>query len=237
MKKIYHHLGTIDSTQTYAKLQLPYLDPQALTIFSANNQTKGRGRSERSWYSPPDVNLYVTFCFTLPRGHPPAHNITQIIAIALCKLLKIINVRIKWPNDLLAQKKKIGGILSELVSTEENHWMLCGVGLNVNTTSEELKNIDQAATSILEQSGQLTDRPILLDQLSDSLIDTLAIFFKEGFAPFLKEYRHFCLHKKGDLISFRERDPMQFIEIDTDGALLVQNKEGKQEKHYSGTLV
>ncbi len=236
MKKIYHHLGTIESTQTHAKQQLAFLDPQALTIFSADSQTKGRGRFERPWHSPPNVNLYVTFCFTLPPNHPPAHNITQIIALCLCKLLKNMDVKIKWPNDLLSQKKKIGGILSELISTQ-HQWMLCGVGLNINATSEELKNIDQAATSILEQTNQLTDRSILLDELSDSLIDMLAIFFKEGFAPFLQEYRDFCLHQIGDLIYFNKAEPMQFRGIDTDGALLVQNKEGKKEKHYSGTLV
>lgn len=237
MKKIYHHLGIIDSTQTHARKQLAFLDPQALTIFSASSQTKGRGRFERPWYSPPDVNLYVTFCFTLPPGHPPAHNITQIVAVALCRQLKEIGGRIKWPNDVLCEKKKIGGILSELVSHKEQQWMLCGVGLNVNATSGELKKIDQAATSILEQSGQLTELSILLDELSDSLTETLAIFFKKGFAPFLQEYRNFCLHQVGGLIYFNKAEPVQFVGVDTDGALLVQNKEGKQEKHYSGTLI
>lgn len=154
MQIIHQHYDTLSSTNDFAKKEFPHFSKDSLTIISASMQTNGRGKYERVWFSPPDMNLYVTFCF-FKEGEP--FFFTRLMSEVLQEVLKEFNLEavIKWPNDLLVSGKKIAGVLTEVVALPENVMgVAIGVGLNVNMPRELLEKVDQRATSFLEETGR-----------------------------------------------------------------------------------
>jgi BirA family biotin operon repressor/biotin-[acetyl-CoA-carboxylase] ligase len=116
------HFETIDSTNTWAKTHTENLSPDKLTVISADHQLGGRGRFNRSWISPPHKNLISTFCFF--SEFPDIRNIPQILALSALELLEEhgLKAALKWPNDINAGPKKMGGILAETSAEESCLW-------------------------------------------------------------------------------------------------------------------
>ncbi|NGX60751.1 MAG: Bifunctional ligase/repressor BirA [Chlamydiae bacterium] len=173
MKIIHHHFEILSSTNDWTKENLASFSQDCLTVVSSDEQTKGRGQFGRNWVSPPQKNLYVTFCF-FPKGemHEPL-TYTHQFAHAIAKLLEDygIHCHVKHPNDLFVEGKKIGGILSE---TSQGA-VLIGLGLNCNMTKEELAHIDQPATSLLTETGLPHSPQELLTHLRPILEEVAAV--------------------------------------------------------------
>ena len=134
------HLDTIDSTNTYAKRECHRFAPDQITCITAEMQTAGRGRFQRKWLSPKGVNLYTTFYFRLPPQTLHLTSLAQVMAFTLASLLieEKLHPKIKWPNDLMLNGKKIGGILCETTFHPDFIDIFLGVGLNVNMEKENL---------------------------------------------------------------------------------------------------
>lgn len=176
------YLDTIDSTQAYAKAHAASFAPDAITCICAEEQTQGRGRFQRTWISPPGVNLYVTFCFTLPARD--ISSLAQVMAHTVATVLKQLHPQIKWPNDVLIKNKKVSGALCETVFEKDKVHCFLGLGVNVNMAAEDLARIDQPATSLLVETGRTWDRKALLKQIQEEWGKNLTLFEKAGFAPF-----------------------------------------------------
>ena len=122
-------------------------------IVVAEAQTAGRGRRGREWVSPPRRNLY--FSVILRPELPPsrAAELTLVASIAVCDAARQagVDAGIKWPNDLLASGKKLAGILTELATEPDRvHWVVVGVGVNVNSRPEDFpEELRDEATSLL----------------------------------------------------------------------------------------
>lgn len=168
-------LDTIDSTQTHAKTHGQSFDKTKITCITAEEQTAGKGQFERKWISPRGVNLYTTFYFHLPN---PTENITEL-SILLAKCIKKVLIdnglapTMKWPNDVLVNGKKIAGVLCETIFHEKYIEIILGFGLNVNMEIEDLAKIDQAATSMKNETGRVFDKTALLKQIQIELINNL----------------------------------------------------------------
>ncbi len=172
MKKVY--LPSVDSTNLYAKRQLADFPKDSLTMIVAETQTHGRGQFEKRWISPKG-NLYVTFVSFLP-GYPA--DMTQIplkTARQIQEWLFMygITAKIKWPNDLLVNHKKIAGILCETLVHENRLAVILGVGLNVNMTEQEASQIEQPATSLRMETGRLFDLNTLIEQFPRPVDDAI----------------------------------------------------------------
>ncbi len=143
-------LESIPSTNTWAKEHALTFNPSHLTCITAEEQTGGRGRRDKKWLSPKGMNLYSTFYFVIPNSSSYLANLGQAMVLACAELLleMEVPVEIKWPNDLLAQKKKIGGVLTETIPLQSEIGVILGLGLNVNMSQELLMTIDQPATSL-----------------------------------------------------------------------------------------
>ena len=140
---VYYHLCSCDSTNSWAKRKLATFDPEIVTVVVSDCQTHGRGRYANSFFSPKG-NLFCTICVA-KKVTPFFYS--QATALAVYDLLKeqfSIDATLKWPNDFLIKGKKVGGVLVEVV----HDWTLIGIGLNVNMTQKELKQIPQKATSL-----------------------------------------------------------------------------------------
>ena len=238
MKTIY--LDTIDSTNTYAKEHANEFPKDTMTCINAEEQTKGRGRFQRSWISPKGVNLYATFYFTLPKTTLHLISLSQVMAMSLVYLLqkKGLKPEIKWPNDIRLSEKKLAGILSEIVFHQETVECFIGIGINVNLSAESLKNIDQPATSLNVETDKNWDRKELLKELQDQFANDLLRFKKEGFAPFHDEFEDLLALKGKTIRCFDGEKIWEGIchSITEEGQLNIALEDGSMHTVLSGDI-
>jgi BirA family transcriptional regulator, biotin operon repressor / biotin---[acetyl-CoA-carboxylase] ligase len=135
-------------------------------VVVADSQTGGRGRMGRTWLSPSGVNLY--FSLILRPGVPSIRvpQLTLLVAAAIHQALSALSVdfaaMIKWPNDILANGKKLCGVLCEMQSEPDcTHFVVVGIGINVNQSAFQ-PPLHESATSLFFETGQLSSRPELL---------------------------------------------------------------------------
>jgi len=144
------------------------------TVVIADRQSKGRGRSGRVWFSPQGMNLYFTVILRPELKASDASLITLMAAVATVQAVRQVTeaeASIKWPNDILVNGKKLGGILAETkIRGSIIHLLALGIGLNVNLDlsllPEELK---PCTTSLQYELGRPVPRFTLLDEILRSL--------------------------------------------------------------------
>jgi len=197
------HLDLVDSTNTYAKQHCGSFPKGQITCVTAEEQTAGRGRFQRKWVSPKGVNIYATFYFTLPANTRDMVSLSQVMAFSLASLLikEGLKPKIKWPNDLQLNGKKVSGILTETQIHKDSVAIFLGVGINVNLDQDSADQIDQPATSLLIETGKKWDKSGFLHQLQKQFIEDLKKFKEGGFAPFYKEFDH-LLALKGEMVRY-----------------------------------
>lgn len=157
---------SIDSTNLEAMRQARLGAPEGLCIV-AREQTRGRGRLDRTWQSPKDAGLYFSVVLRPQLELSAWPLITLMAALAVSDaLMKACNVRadIKWPNDLCVGERKLCGILAETVDTENGSAAIIGIGINLNTDSLPA-TVSNLATSVEAATGRQPDVERLLKEL------------------------------------------------------------------------
>lgn len=180
---------TLPSTNAYLANRLgqkPELESG--TLVAARCQTTGRGRHSRAWVSCPGRDLSFSF---LVRTEAPAEWVPALpmaVALGVADALERFGVaaRVKWPNDVLVNGRKICGLLSEYVpeASAERRTAVVGVGVNVNMSGDEAADIDRPATSILAETDAEADVDTVLDAVLDALPAWLDRWQAAGFAGF-----------------------------------------------------
>lgn len=189
MELIRQHFATLDSTNTWGKDHLGEFARDKITLITADVQTKGRGQFNRPWISPPNTNIYATFCFFMEQGRTDIVNIPQLLAIAVVDVLAKMNIQaqIKWPNDLMLSGKKFGGILCETTPVDDQLGVVLGIGINLNMELEWLNKIDQPATSLN------LNKKILFDELIMQFQKHLFVYLEKGFTPFAETLQQYLI--------------------------------------------
>jgi BirA family biotin operon repressor/biotin-[acetyl-CoA-carboxylase] ligase len=166
------------------------------TVVLADSQTHGRGRRGQPWFSPGGVNLYASVLFR-PSFHPgEAPRFSFIASLALGDAVKELGLSpaIKWPNDVLVNRKKVAGSLVECATQADAiEYLVLGVGVNVNVTTAALRAAlgpsAVAATSLCAAAGRELDRNALAAAYL-SRLDAWAYRYRtEGPAPILAAWR------------------------------------------------
>src|SRR5882672_1767601 len=157
---------SIDSTNLEAMRQARVGAAEGLCIVS-REQTRGRGRLDRSWQSPKDAGLYCSLVLRpqLEIGAWPL--ITLMAALAVSDaLIKACNLRadIKWPNDLCVNERKLCGILAETVEARDGAAVVLGIGINLKAGSLPA-TVNDLATSVEAATGKLPDSERVLREL------------------------------------------------------------------------
>ena len=199
-------LEEVDSTNL-ALQQLPR-DSQHASALIADRQTAGRGRRGRSWHSPSGCNIYLSLGW---RFTVPAAQLTQLplaVAVASARALRRAGVndcKIKWPNDLFVDGKKLAGILVELQGSVDREVLaVIGVGVNLGM-SEDLDTqavINQAWT---EMSAHIvgpiasTLRSRVCGLLLDELLEAVKAFSESGFKSFVPDWSDLDLLRGKDV--------------------------------------
>lgn len=213
------YFDEIDSTNNYAKtLVQESLYKNKLIV--ANSQTSGRGRQEKSFFSPSGTGIYMSILFD-SCDQMYKNEVTIRAATACIKAINTLSqkkVQIKWVNDLFFNGKKIGGILTESIG--ESSWIILGIGINLFTSDfpSDLENI----------AGSLNDEVLTRAQLISEITKT---FFtsKDSFFDIIKYYKENCLIL-GKEIAFMVNNKNysgRALDINERGNLVVETKEGK----------
>ncbi|MBQ4425613.1 MAG: biotin--[Lachnospiraceae bacterium] len=234
---------SIDSTNTYAKKIALQGAPDG-TMILADEQTGGRGRRGRSFYSPAGKGLYLSALYR-PNTEPArAVNLTAFAAVAVCQAIgQVSSVKpgIKWPNDIVAGGKKLCGILTEMSIEAETgalDYVVAGMGINVSQQPEDFPpDVRDIATSLLEQSGETVSRPALAAALINEL-DAMMEAWLAGGRDYHSRYVRRCLNLGREVRLIRDgRETEAFAEsVDEDFRLLVRYPDGTREAVNAGEV-
>lgn len=232
-------LDQTESTHAYAKEHLGELI--AGTLIVANAQNSGRGRHHRSWISPSGKNLYFNLLIPFENFSSIQYSqITQITAITLSRFFNELGAgtTVKWPNDILWNGKKLGGIIAELFPTKKQSILSIGIGLNINTTQQDLEIIDRPATSLFCILGKKINRELLLREIILRIEKSVHLFIKEGFSPWLESWKKMeaFFGYPGKIIQGEEVIRGTVTDINADGSLRFQTETGSILSVYSGDL-
>lgn len=191
----------VDSTNREA-FALAQAGAEHGTVVVAEEQTQGRGRLGRTWFSPPGLNLY---CSVIVKTSVPPTRFSQWLswlplatALGTAEAIEgaaLLQTALKWPNDLLVQERKIGGILCESGSTASSgSFQVIGIGLNVNGTGNDFPpDLQAASTTIRQETGRLLDRNHLVSRVLLEIEHCLAELTAEGSRRIAMAYARRCV--------------------------------------------
>ncbi|EOC1344295.1 bifunctional biotin--[acetyl-CoA-carboxylase] ligase/biotin operon repressor BirA [Cronobacter dublinensis] len=218
-------LPVIDSTNQYLMDRLSELESGDACI--AEYQQAGRGRRGRKWFSPFGANLYLSMYWRLEQGPAAAIGLSLVIGIVMAEVLHELGadqVRVKWPNDLYLNDRKLAGILVELTGkTGDAAQIVIGAGINLAMRQVESDIVNQGWIN-LQEAGIKVDRNALAVRLIEKLRSSLREFEQEGLTPFLARWEKLdnFIHRQVKLI-IGEREIYGISRgIDNQGALLLE---------------
>lgn len=219
-------LFSTSSTNTAIQSKLTHTKSPIVII--AEHQSAGRGRRGKTWLSPFGKNIYLSMSWRFNEGMSRLDGLSLVVGLAVIKMLEfaqIEGVKLKWPNDLMLNNKKIGGILLEISGDPLAECsVIIGIGLNVNVLPSRLA-IDQPWSSLKIEEGKEFDRNLLVSVLLNSLAKMLTIFAKEGFEYFYPlwnkvdwlQNREVCIYQ-GDNVDFGK-----VVGVSKSGALMLDS--------------
>lgn len=188
-------LSCVDSTNTYLKNAALHGAAEG-TVVVADAQSAGRGRLGRSFQSPAGKGVYLSVL--LRPSMPPERllPVTALTAVAVCRALREVcgaEAEIKWPNDVLLDRRKIAGILTEAVMPQEGKTCLViGIGINVAQTAEDFSPEVAALATSLRMQGKEISRETLVPPLLARLDEMYEALRSGNLQPWLAEYRRRC---------------------------------------------
>lgn len=242
-----HGFLKIDSTSREALDQAAKGAPSG-TLVCAQEQTAGRGREGRTWYSPPMSGLYFSL---LVRPKQPERYwplLTHVASIGLVRSLQDMlsggragqtpDIDIKWPNDVLLCGKKCAGILLQTQGSGENQAVVVGVGINVRSGSVP-PGMEGEATCIEDATGVVVPRRKIVVGFLQYFQNLYDAFEKGNHAELIDIWkRHSTMHSgvKIWIEEGNQRRSALTCGLDEMGALIVQTEEGTQETILAGSV-
>lgn len=206
-------------------------------FLTAESQTHGRGRRSRSWFAPPcgAVCLSVSWNFSsLPADVGALSLAIGVCALRALKQLGVGGVTLKWPNDLLVEGSKLGGILIELRAEAAGPaYAVIGIGMNValgETVKRQIESTGTRASDLVSLGMHRTDRNQVVAALIAQVVSGLTQYEQDGFSSFAAEWRAAdALAGKAVVVSSETGSINGHARgIDIDGALCLQTRDGVQ---------
>ena len=227
---------SIDSTNSELLRRAP--PTRGSAILFAERQTGGRGRRGRAWSSPLAANLYMSASRQFAGGLARLGGLSLVAGVATADALHALGyggVRLKWPNDLLAGGRKLGGILVEGGGEHAGPVRaVIGLGLNVRMPAAAAQGIEQPWTDLASLGGgDAASRNVIAGSVLDRLLAALELFEAEGLAPFLPRYERYDALRETEVeVLVGDRSHVGVASgIAADGALRVRLHDGERMFH------
>jgi BirA family biotin operon repressor/biotin-[acetyl-CoA-carboxylase] ligase len=231
-----------DSTNSRAKDLAAGHAPEG-TLVLAERQASGRGRKGRSWFSPAGHGIYASLILRPSMSPSEAPRITLMTAVAMAETLLSLTqlpAKIKWPNDILVNGKKIAGILTEIsLEMDSVDFVIVGLGLNVNTPLESFpQEIKGKATSVLIESGKWFSRIGIIRAYLQYYEMYYEMLRKSGFHPIIERWKELTnvLGQRAMVEVMGRKYFGEVIDVDNDGALIIKDSDGTSQRILSGDL-
>lgn len=231
-------LRTVDSTNNW----LGGRPERTPAVCLAEVQRAGRGRRGREWISPFGANLYMSLAWEFDELPPGFTALGMVAAIAVVRALQALEVSaaaVKWPNDLIANGRKLGGILVDLHGEAPTRMRaVIGVGVNVRMPASASNRIDQEWTDLMALSGGVPPgRNRLAAEIVNQLCEALEVFGEQGFAAFREDWRTLDAIAGRDVVLEQHDRRIQgtALGVDQDGALLLSSA-GGTKRFVSGDI-
>lgn len=234
------YFDTIDSTNDAAR-KMAYNGCHEGLVVAADFQTAGRGRLGRRWVTPPKTSIAFSLVLRPNISPKDVSGITLVMGMAVCIAIKniaTVDVGIKWPNDIIINRKKVCGILTEMNSNVDNvNYVIVGVGINVNVENftDGLKDI---ATSIFIETGLKLSREHVLAAVLNEFESLYDRFKSSGLAAIIKEYKAYS-KTLGSLVKVQSVDEEYegvAVDITDEGLLVVRLQDGSERLVISGDV-
>ncbi len=232
-----------DSTNLRAREEAQNGAPHG-TMIVADLQTSGRGRRGRSWESPAGVNIYFSLILRPDLVQDKASMLTITIAHAVSKAIARktgLDCKIKWPNDIVVNGKKVCGILTEMgFNKDGGYYVVVGVGINVRSQHFAPELADKA-TSLEDEDGRLEkiSRSHLLAEILGAFEEDYdSLMVCQDLTGILESYNHMLINRDALV---RVLDPKGEYEgeargITKTGELLVETADGTVVQVYAGEV-
>jgi BirA family biotin operon repressor/biotin-[acetyl-CoA-carboxylase] ligase len=219
-------------------LQRAALGASCASVLAVEWQSGGRGRLGRTWHSGLGNALTFSLLWRFESGLAALSGLSLAVGVAMMRALDklgVTGVGLKWPNDILAPKGKLAGILIEAQGDMLGpSAVVIGVGLNLRLPQTMVQRIDQAVSDLAHCVAAMPERNILLALLLQELADMLGVFAESGFAPLRAEWENYHVYQNKQ-VKMLLPDGTQAVGVvlgvNDDGALRVETKQGAQIFH------
>ena len=234
----------IESTNSYL-LDQPAPPAGRFRVVLADHQTAGRGRLNRVWQSPPSSGLCLSMAYTFARLPAQLSGLTLALGIGVVESLQqfgINDINIKWPNDIMAHGRKLGGILTEARNGKaDGVKVVAGVGLNIDLPGS-MQSLGEASfknriTDLKQCAGNPPSRLDLSVAVIENLFDCMVRFESGGFGPFHDDWRKYdWLSGRQIFVDMPEGSQSGIADgVDVDGALIVRT-DNERRRVITGTI-
>ena len=250
-KEIIFH-ESLDSTNTLA-MELAEKGVSHGTVVIADRQLKGKGRLGRTWFSPPKGNIYMSVIVRPEIEPKDATLLTIMSAISCARAVRNstgIEVKIKWPNDLMVSERKLGGILTEMKSDQDRIvFAVIGIGINVNASLDAFpSDVRAAAASVIEElrkgKGIKGDSPeisrtLIIAAILNELERWFKVLIKGGRIQLINEWKKLSstLGRKVKIVSGKDTFSGIAEDIDEEGMLILRLPSGGLKKISAGDVI
>ncbi len=232
---------TVGSTNSVA-LNLSERTEEGAVILS-DCQEKGRGRLGRLWISPPGVNIYMSIILK-PEIKPADATLITLMAGVACSIalrrVSGLDIRVKWPNDLMVADKKLGGILTELKTDGKKiAFAIVGIGINVNMDMNEFPgDIREIATSFKNETGKTYSRENIISEILSEIDRWYLRLKKMDRETILSSWKQLTSTLGREVMVMAGRETWKgFAEsVDDEGMLILRLPSGETKKISSGDL-
>ncbi|MGH1441598.1 MAG: bifunctional biotin--[acetyl-CoA-carboxylase] ligase/biotin operon repressor BirA [Cellvibrionaceae bacterium] len=228
-------LFAVDSSNNYALKKSPSIQEGKAYVCFTEFQSHGRGRRGRQWVSPLGCNLYSSFLWQFDEGATVLEGLSLAIGVAVVKAIEHLGVQglsLKWPNDILLNGEKLGGILLEM-SGDPSGVCQVVIGIGINVGMPKGQDIDQSWSAL----GQDISRVRLASSLVAQIVPLLRVYATNGFSPYMEDWHALdafsgrCV----SVISGSQKTSGIACGVESNGALLLE-VDGLKRSFYGGEL-
>jgi BirA family biotin operon repressor/biotin-[acetyl-CoA-carboxylase] ligase len=229
---------TVDSTNNYGKKLISNGSKEESIIIS-NEQTKGRGRMGREFFSPANTGVYMSFVLFPNRHVSELGTLTTKVCVAICRVIEKIKdckAEIKWVNDIYVDKKKVCGILTEAVTDFESgtvEAIVIGIGLNISPASSDFP--DELSLSAGSVNPESISRNIIVAKIIN---EVMAVYIDGDDKLLMEEYRQRCFLIGKEITYYRNGVSCvgKAVDINEMGNLVIEKENGVIDILNSGEV-
>jgi BirA family biotin operon repressor/biotin-[acetyl-CoA-carboxylase] ligase len=246
--KYIYYLPETESTNTYG-LRLAQEGAPEGTVILTDFQKAGRGRQNNNWESSKESNILMSVILR------PRLKIERVVRITLATSDIIISslenilektshnpiqFSVKWPNDILANEKKLGGVLTESsLRDKEVIYVVVGIGININQDLSELsEETREIATSLRHETNTLFERENIIVQIISLFEKKYLNLERNGYSNVAADWKRYCncLGRAIEIKTYAGVERGKFMDINDDGALIFSSEKGQVKELISGSI-